>query len=52
MKLYLEDDNSKIEIREIESINKDSNILFFMLGCILTDTALERIQFNFCQYVN
>ena len=45
MKLILQrDDNSTVEIKEIKSLNKNSDMLFFFLNTRLCKTDIEKIE--------
>lgn len=45
MKLILQNnDNSTVEIREIESLDKNSEMLFFFLNTRLCETDIKKIE--------
>ncbi len=45
LKLYVKDDDGKeIELREVETLNKDSNIIFLMLNVRLRQESLEQYE--------
>ena len=43
MKLYIEDDNRKIEIKEIEKVS-DGEILFFMLNSVYRPEDIKQME--------
>lgn len=43
MKLYIEDGNKKIEVKEIEKVS-DGEILFFMLNSVYRAVDLKRME--------
>ena len=45
MKIFIEQDNRKIEVREIESINPDSDLLFFILSrSLILSEDVEKLE--------
>ena len=45
MKLYIKDDDGKeIELREVETLNKDSDIIFLMLNVRLREESLKQYE--------
>ena len=45
MKLYIKDDDGKeIELREVETLNKDSDIIFLMLNVKLRQESLKQYE--------
>ena len=45
MKLYIKDDDGKeIELREVETLNKDSDIIFLMLNVRLRQESLKQYE--------
>lgn len=45
MKIFLEQNNRKIEVKEIECINPDSDLLFFMLSrSLILSEEVEKLE--------
>lgn len=45
MKLLLQrDDKSIVEVKEIEGLNKDSEMLFFFLNCLMRPEDIKNLE--------